>query len=271
MNYTDSNNDDELLNFISKKQLDKEPTFPPQLVYFYSKAIKTALINTYREQKDIGMAFHCANIINSIFMLIYNFSLNIKLSIFICERSILLFNEYINISQSYNSDKINIMDIKQFIINKSIGPVKITQVCTLLNTYDPLLRIIKNFICAFFKSRIETQRPVEEINFSIENASRILSSTYVDLYDKGLADFLDAEFTKLLNLNDSTVDSSIHLIKIKSEILLYLIKKTPVTQSIDEAEKIINNSQIIAPLLLAFKDDENIRENAHFKNIIKNI
>ena len=39
-----------------------------------------------------------------------------------CERSVLLFNEYINISKTYGSDEINMSDVKQFIINKTTGP-----------------------------------------------------------------------------------------------------------------------------------------------------
>ena len=177
----------------------------------------------------------------------------------------------LNISQNYNSDKINIMDIKQFIINKSIGPIKITQAETLVNTYEPLLKIIKNFICSFFKKHIEAGQSLDDINFNIENASRILSPTYVDLYDTGLLDFLDTECSNLTNLHGEFISNGIHLTKIKSEILLYLIKKSPVEQSINEVEKIISNTQIITPILNAFKDDENIHENKYFKNIIKNI
>ena len=38
---------------------------------------------------------------------------------FMCERSVLLFNEYINISKTYGNDEINMCDVKQFIINNS--------------------------------------------------------------------------------------------------------------------------------------------------------
>ena len=45
---------------------------------------------------------------------------------FMCERAVLLFNEYINISKNYGNDKTNLLDVKQFIINKTIGPLKLS-------------------------------------------------------------------------------------------------------------------------------------------------
>ena len=135
MNYDFHNLYKELLNFIKKKREDKEVTLPSQLLYLFCKSIKISLMNTFKEQKDLDLALHCVNIVESIFRIIYNYSLNIKLSIFICERSVLLFNEYINISKRKKSDKINIMDIKQFIINKSIGPVIIESRNSIIDEY----------------------------------------------------------------------------------------------------------------------------------------
>ena len=77
MSYTDSNDTDELLKFIIKKKEIKELTLPSQLLYLFGKSIKISLINTYREQKDLNLCLHCVNIVESIFRLIYNYSLNI--------------------------------------------------------------------------------------------------------------------------------------------------------------------------------------------------
>ena len=44
-----------------------------------------------------------------------------------CDRAVLLFNEYINISKTYGTMDTNMIDVKQFIINKTIGPLKLNK------------------------------------------------------------------------------------------------------------------------------------------------
>ena len=270
MSYTDSNDTDELLKFIIKKKEIKELTLPSQLLYLFGKSIKISLINTYREQKDLNLCLHCVNIVESIFRLIYNYSLNIKLSIFICERSVLLFNEYINISKSYNSDKINIVDIKQFIINKSIGPVIIESKKTLINKYNPLLDSLKSFICGFFIDNIDDNKiKDDDINFYIESFIRTLSTSLVDIYDKKLLDYIDDELVIFKNMDSNNIIENINLLKIKFEILLSLSDKNPVSFVVNNINNIILNNSNIKHLLLEFNEDENIKESIHFKKIIK--
>ena len=203
MSYTDSNDTTDLLNFIIKKREPKELTLPSQLLYLFCKSIKISLVNTYKEQKDLNLCIHCVNIVESIFRLIYNYSLNIKLSIFICERSVLLFNEYINISKSYNSDKINILDIKQFIINKSIGPVIINSEETLINKYNPLLNYMKSFMCKFFIDNIANESIKDpDLNFYMESLIRTLSTSLIDLYNNQLIDYIETSLNSLKNIQN---------------------------------------------------------------------
>ena len=69
----------------------------------------TYFLIIYIRNKIIHITVHeAANLISNIFKIIYAYSLNLKLSLFICERSTLLFNEYLNISKNYSSDKVNI-------------------------------------------------------------------------------------------------------------------------------------------------------------------
>ena len=272
MSYADSNDTDDLLNFIIKKRDTKELTLPSQLLYLFCKFNKISLINTYKEQKDISLCLHCVNIVESIFRLIYNYSLNIKLSIFICERAVLLFNEYINISKSYNSDKINIQDIKQFIINKSIGPIIIDSKKTLINTYNPLLKCLKSFMCYFFIDNIDNDGMRERgIHFYMESLTRILSTSLIDMYDTNLLDYIDDELAVFKTIEPEDMSRSINLLKIKFEILLSLSKKNSLSFIINNIDSIIANNKNVNHLLLEFNEDENIKESVHFKKLIKNI
>jgi len=271
MNYTDSNDTDELLNFIKKKKELKETTYPSQLIYFFSKAIKASLVNTYKEQNNLDMALHCANIVNSIFILIYNYSYNIKLSMFICERSILLFNEYINISKSYNSDAINIVDIKQFIINKSIGPLEITSNNSLVNNFILLLDTIKEFICNFFITKITKNSNEIDINFYIETIIRILSTSLIDLYNNELLGYIESELLLLNTIEIDNILENVYLLKIKFEIFLYLLEKKKKEYIISNIDSIIKNNIYVNKLLIEFNEDENIKDSKNFKKIIKNI
>lgn len=268
MDYTDSNDTNELLNFIIKKRENKEITLPSQLLYFFCKAIKISLINTYKEQNSYKLCIHCVNIIDNIFRLIYNYSLNIKLSIFICERSVLLFNEYINISNSYNSEKINIVDIKQFIINKSIGPIIIESKRTLINKYEPLLEYLKTFICSFFMDNINKDY---DINFYIESLIRTLSTSLIDIYDHNLQDYIEEEFLIFKQIEMDNIIETINLIKIKFEILLFLAEKNKKKTSMKHINDIVTHNCHIKDLLSDFNEDENIKDSIHFKKLIKNI
>ena len=100
-----------LLDFINAKCNQEEIIDGKKLLYLYSKCIRNAIVSTYDEQKDINYSLSCVELISNIFKIIYKYSLNIKLTIFMCERCTLLFNEYLNISNNYGSDKVNLLDV----------------------------------------------------------------------------------------------------------------------------------------------------------------
>lgn len=268
-----SNTDNlELLEFINKKCEEKEVTYPSQLLYFFCKSVKTSLINTYKEQKNINLSISCANIISYIFKIIYSHSLNLKLSMFTCERAILLFNEYINISNSYQSDSINITDIKQFIINKSIGPLILKKSENCMTKYTELFDTIFKFIIDFFlKFILNDEEDTKDLSYYIENLTRILSPSFIELYDNELYNYIDIELFLILNTDASNIIESINLYKIKFEILLALLKKKNPDFALEHIDKIINNNKIIKKLLLHFNEDENIKESMIFRKLIKNI
>ena len=79
-----------LLEFINNKCNTKDDIGLKKLTFLYSKSIRLAINNTYNEQKNITYTLSCCELISNIFTIIYSYSLNIKLTLFMCERSILL-------------------------------------------------------------------------------------------------------------------------------------------------------------------------------------
>ena len=268
-----SNNDNlELLDFINKKCECDEVAYPSQLMYFYSKSIKTSLINTFNEQKSIELAISCAKIISNIFKIIYTHSLNLKLSMFTCERAVLLFNEYINISKSYQSENINIIDIKQFIINKSIGPIILKFNKTHMDNYSDLFETVFKFLIDFFiKFTMIESDSTQDLSFYIETLIRILSPPLIELYDSKLFGYIDQGLLNLINLGFDNVLENINLFKIKFEIFMTLKDTKGANFAHQNIASIMEKENNIKKLLIIFNEDENIKDSQYFKNIITNI
>ena len=72
----------------------------------------------------------CTIIVFSIFWNIFCYTFSIKLTMFLCERAVLLFNEYIDLAKNTFKEnntefKINSTDVKLFIYKRTIGPIKL--------------------------------------------------------------------------------------------------------------------------------------------------
>lgn len=148
-----------------------------------------------------------------------------KLSLFICERSILLYNEYINISNSYSSDNINLMDVKQFIINKSIGPViqsgRKKSDNLLLSL--PLLCFFKTFIYKLFNKFVVDKSNQYDLSEYLESIISILINSYSNIYYLGYLNYIDNESNNILNMNLDNLPKQVNISKIKCELFLYSI------------------------------------------------
>ena len=86
------------------------------------------------------------------------------------ERSIILYNEYLNISRTYGSDNTNIKDVKHFIINKTIGPIQFSNIKSSNISKDTeLYYFFKNFIINIFQ-KLESNKN----NFKIQYIEEFL-------------------------------------------------------------------------------------------------
>ena len=186
------NDNIDLLNFINKKKLENIENEPKKIYFLFTKSVRTSIINTYNQHRNLLFTISCTDLITNIFWLIYNYSYNSKLTMFMCERAVLLFNEYINISKNYGNDKTNLLDVKQFIINKTIGPLKLSikDKNIELDDVNKLGEIYLQLIYTIFGKVIEISNFYYEYDEFFESISCILSNIMYKIYALGKKDYI---------------------------------------------------------------------------------
>ena len=121
----------DLLEFINQKKNIKLDITNKVLFGHYIKIINLALINTFTKIFNSYYTINCIDTVHLLFWFLINYSKNIKLSSFLCDRAILLYTEYIIMLSSpmkINSnkdDKIDLLEVKNFIYKKTIGPISV--------------------------------------------------------------------------------------------------------------------------------------------------
>lgn len=222
------NDNIDLLNFINKKKLENIENEPKKIYFLFTKSVRTSIINTYNQHRNLLFTISCTNLITNIFWLIYNYSYNSKLTMFMCERAVLLFNEYINISKNYGNDKTNLLDVKQFIINKTIGPLKLSikDKNIELDGVNKLGEIYLQLIYTIFGKVIEISNFYYEYDEFFESISCILSNIMYKIYALGKKDYI-TEQLNILGKNDiHDIPREVNLLKIKLELFHYIYSKT---------------------------------------------
>ena len=216
----------DLLNFINKKRDDKPNTEPKKIFFLFTKSLRNAIICTYEQQNSIQYTLSCVDLIYNIFWIIYNYSYNAKLTMFMCERSVLLFNEYINISKTYGNDEINMCDVKQFIINKTIGPLKLSERDNLeeIRNISNLAQIFRNFLYKLFCKVTNSTSFYDNYTYNdfFEFISYILSNVLYKMDALGFRDTVENELDKLVDTDLEDLPREVNLLKVRLELFLYV-------------------------------------------------
>ena len=220
----DYHNDNiDLLNFINKKKQDNVEPEPKRIFFLYTKSIRTAIINTYSQQSNKPITISCAQLIHNIFWLIYNYSFNTKLTMFMCERAILLFNEYINISKNYGNESTNMVDVQQFIINKTVGPLKIENKVSDNNIVEVtnLSQIFEDFTYKLFAKIVDIDKFYYSYDNFMESIASILSNILYKINHIGEGEYIREQLYELLECDILDIPREVNLLKIKLELFLY--------------------------------------------------
>jgi len=124
-------NHSDMLDFINSKIMQSKKIQFNKVFQFFIKIMTKALIDPIDKLSSEEYSIICYDIVFNVFWTLFHYTKNIKLTMFLCDRSIELFNEYMEMILaalnsnllSQNKIKIKPTDIKLFIYNKTIGPI----------------------------------------------------------------------------------------------------------------------------------------------------
>tara|TARA_B110000211_G_scaffold231019_1_gene291752 strand:+ start:10978 stop:11796 length:819 start_codon:yes stop_codon:yes gene_type:complete len=253
-----------LLKFLDDKCNTVEETNPYDIYFCYVKVLKLSLINTYKEQGDYNITLSCTELIHNIFTIIYNYSLNVKLAMFISERSILLFNEYLNISKLYNNP-VDIGDIKQFIINKSIGPIKMVKRDNTLTENIEKLNILKECMVLFFQHN--------HLTCDINVFGDVIDTEFCKIFKSIIhlpnssTQYIEDELLLITNTGLDDLEYTLFCVRVKFETAGYLLQDIHSNKSLnDEAIEKLSNLDYKK----LFKENITFQKKFSFKKLLKN-
>jgi len=235
----DEKNDiNDLISFINSKCNENPDVSPQQLFIYYLKAIRNSLQSTYSQQNNITDSIICKDIVANIFWIIFNYSKNIKLTMFMSERVILLYNEYLNISITYGNENVNIVDVKTFIINKTIGALKIhnTKHNDKFNIQNVCIQM-ENFLTNFFININDKEDTI------LDDIIMVVSQYIFKLNNIGLVNYNTKILNSwLVNANESNIlAKQINIDCIKIELIYQLFGQTKdYCNTIEKVDEIVD-------------------------------
>ena len=220
----------DLINFINQEKTNKNIHIKKCFKYFNSCLIKSfiELNNKFNQIDNKNKNIICGiNMIYHIYFLLINYSNNIKLTIFLLERAILLYTEFIIMSQDKKIiDDIcfipNTNDAVSFAFKKTIGPLKIN---TLIKTKKNIKNIkllsliLKNiYIQKFLDKSNNVNNDINndlnnDLNNELTKISVDLENELFNLFDKNI--YIDYIFTKIKYILETNNNIDIKIEKIK--------------------------------------------------------
>lgn len=246
MNLLTKEND--LIRFINEKKNGDESIEPCKLYYYYSKIISITYIKTYLKLENIKYAKICADIIENIFWLVFQLTFNIKLTMFLSERAVLLFTEYIYIAK----DDIQIEEAKLFVYEKTIGPIQImdfkikkdnSSLVTKIKTISNHCENINRFYFYILSQTLKNESEYNLISGYFENMLNIFNLfPNVKIFYKVLFDII-IELKRPLIVKINLLFIFSHIFFIKKKIYDELTKLPKLCKDIDfkPIEKIFSN------------------------------
>ena len=116
----------DLLKFLNDKRNKTLDATHKHLYYHYNKIINTSILNCYNRLLRADQTIHCLNLVNILFWYLIEETKNIKLSMFLCDRAILLYTEYILMVSTpllESKKEIDMTEVKIFVYKKTLGPL----------------------------------------------------------------------------------------------------------------------------------------------------
>ena len=246
----------DMLEFINSKIQPSSKIQFNRVYQFFIKIMIKALVSPTEKLSNSEYSTICYDIVFNVFWTLFNYTKNIKLTMFLCDRSIDLFNEYMEMILaalnsnllSQNKIKIKPTDIKLFIYNKTIGPITFQKMERLKNVTKMRIKqcksaciifqiIIKDVFVVYYKQKITDnnvtykfayeQKKNTEIEEIFDNITDSISNTIYVLHTKRYGSIVDSIIYDELNVlkNDNDILRFTTVIHRKTSILLHLVRK----------------------------------------------
>ena len=267
------NTDRDLITFINQEKKIEKISNRQILVYFnkcFKKSIKeldSKFINIKNKQNNVLAGL---NMLYHIFVVLLCYSNNLKLTVFLIDRAILLFTEFIIMSQDKKiiEDICFIPDITDaisFCYKKTIGSIKIESIYN--NNIDP-------FVEEFIKLNLNIYQNLYIYCVSNNNLE------HLDLPDKQLTELFLIFFSKrrkycrfmvdytntiLVGLSEKTILDKIVIIRIVLEMMALFLKHHCDNNLINMIDFFQKNFYIICESSLVFNKNKEIQSYDLYK------
>lgn len=230
MNSCEIDKNIDLVDFINQEKLDKKINSKKIFCYFIRCLAKSIIeLNNkfYNVKNKTDAVISGINMIYHIYFILISYTNNIKLTVFLLERSILLYSEFIIMSQDKKLiDDIcfipNITDAISFAYKKTIGPIIISRI----NNIKPDQYFIKDSAnimkCIFQLIYIKSNE--NNLSYYLDEINIILGTSIFHLFEKTSSCLHNHIFNKIIDIvnNNSNMEVSIIKIKLLVESMLYL-------------------------------------------------
>ncbi len=296
-------NNQDMLDFINSK-VEKPSKLQFSKVYqFFIKIIIKSMLSSIEKLENTEYSLICCDIVFNIFWTLLNYTRNIKLTMFLCDRSIDLFNEYMemiiaalnNNILSENKIKIKTTDIKLFIYNKTIGAlvfnkknqqktsfknkfILVKDACMLMQIYIRTIFIIYYNTKNLYKAEDLPNHNVENsiIEEMLENTYDRISNLVYVLYNNNLEQLVETIINNEINIlnysKNSTqkiIPKSINKVHLKLLVLSNLIKKKKKSWIFDNINLFNQKTNVITDE--KFYKKREFETNKNVKKIIKEL
>lgn len=212
--------DEMLLNFIENKHLN-EKLENSEIYLMLIELIQRALKKTYSTLNNINYSINCSDMVIIIFWIILSYTNNLKLTMFLCERSIVLFTEYITLSNNINNNNsLNVIDIKLFIYKKTIGPLNLNKYSDKKTHY---YKNLKNLVEISIDLVYNVFIKLSDKNIINDLLKGIVYRLY-QLNEKNKIIFINNNILEILNSKNAII-YDINLFKIKLELYYNILNK----------------------------------------------
>ena len=194
----------DLLEFIVQKKKSILEATPLEIVLSYTKIIINAINKSYEKIKINIACLECINTVSYLYWLILKYSNNLKLTMFLCDRAILLFNEYLSMTiddledsivfeSGTNSDNsFDFNSVKLFVYKKTIGPLEFGQIklFPIQKKIEDITKIVRHL---FIKHIYISQEQIILDDYSINLIKYLVtkSNTYLVDLNNFLSDYLN--------------------------------------------------------------------------------